>query len=48
MIHAAQKGFITVEISSGLWESVAAYIKREGIEYLNSFADDFDTTQGIT
>ncbi|QUO46911.1 PIN domain-containing protein [Halorubrum ruber] len=28
--------------------TIAVYMKREGIEYLYSFDDDFDAVQGIT
>lgn len=53
--HAAQKDFtnaVTLFRTYGGLSfgdaTIAAYMEREGIEYLYSFDDDFDTIQGIT
>jgi predicted nucleic acid-binding protein len=55
VLHAAQKDFTTAVDRFQTHESlsfgdatIAAYMEREGIEYLYSFDDDFDTVQGIT
>ncbi|ELZ36077.1 hypothetical protein C471_14747 [Halorubrum saccharovorum DSM 1137] len=55
VLHAAQKDFTNAvnlfQIYEGLSfgdATIAAYMDREGIEYLYSFDDDFDTIQGIT
>ena len=55
VLHAAQKDFPSAvdlfQIYEGLSfgdATIAAYIQREGIEYLYSFDDDFDTLDGVT
>jgi predicted nucleic acid-binding protein len=55
VLHAAQKDFRRAvelfETYEGLsfgGATVAAYMTREGIEYLYAFDDDFDTLDGIT
>ncbi|MGQ3331046.1 type II toxin-antitoxin system VapC family toxin [Halorubrum sp. FL23] len=55
ILHAAQKDFPNAvnlfqtyeELSFGD-ATIAAYMQREGIEYLYSFDDDFDTLDRIT
>lgn len=53
--HAAQKDFTRAvelfETYDGLSfgdASIAAYMQREGIDYLYSFDDDFDAVEGVT
>jgi predicted nucleic acid-binding protein len=55
VLHAAQKDFPSAvdlfQTYDGLSfgdATIAAYMQREGIEYLYSFDDDFDTLDGIT
>lgn len=55
VLHAAQKDFTSAlslfQTYDGLSfgdATIAAYMKREGIEYLYSFDDDFDTVADIT
>ena len=55
VLHAAQKDFSSAlnlfETYDGLSfgdATIAAYMQREGIEYLYSFDDDFDSLDGIT
>lgn len=55
IVQAARKDFGTAleyfEIHDGLSfgdATIAAYMQREGIEYLYSFDDDFDVIDGIT
>jgi len=55
VLHAAQKDFTSAlslfQTYQGLSfgdATIAAYMEREGIEYLYSFDDDFDTVEGIT
>jgi predicted nucleic acid-binding protein len=55
VLHAAQKDFTNAvelfETYEGLSfgdATIAAYMQREGIEYLYSFDDDFDTLDDIT
>lgn len=55
LLHAAQKDFTNAVTLFQTYEglsfgdaTIAAYMEREGIEYLYSFDDDFDTIQGIT
>ena len=55
LLHAAQKDFTTAVTLFQMYEglsfgdaTIAAYMEREGIEYLYSFDDDFDTIQSIT
>lgn len=55
LIHAAQKDFSRAidlyETYEGLAfgdATIAAYMEREGIEYLYSFDDDFDTLGWVT
>ena len=54
VLHAAQKDFPSAvdlfQTYDGLAfgdATIAAYMQREGIEYLYSFDDDFDTLDGI-
>ena len=55
VLHAAQKDFAKAvnlfQTYAGLSfgdATIVAYMQREGIEYLYSFDDDFDTIHGIT
>lgn len=55
VLHAAQKDFTNAltlfQTYDGLSfgdATIVAYMEREGIEYLYSFDDDFDTLDGIT
>ena len=55
VLHAAQKDFTSAlslfQTDEGLSfgdATIAAYMQREGIEYLYSFDEDFDTVAGIT
>jgi len=55
VLHAAQKDFTSALSLFQTYEglsfgdaTIAAYMQREGIEYLYSFDDDFDTVEGIT
>jgi predicted nucleic acid-binding protein len=55
LVHSAQKDFHRAvelfETYDGLAfgdATIAAYMEREGIEYLYSFDDDFDALDGIT
>jgi predicted nucleic acid-binding protein len=55
LVHAAQKDFHRAtelfEAHEGLSfgdATIAAYMAREGIEYLYSFDDDFDAVEGVT
>ncbi|TKX82297.1 type II toxin-antitoxin system VapC family toxin [Halorubrum sp. SD626R] len=55
LLHAAQKDFTNAVTLFQTYEglsfgdaTIAAYMEREGIEYLYSFDDDFDTIQSIT
>lgn len=55
LVHSAQKDFHRAvdlfETYEGLAfgdATLAAYMEREGIEYLYSFDDDFDVIEGIT
>ena len=54
ILHAAQKDFTSALTLFQTYDSLsfgdataAAYMKRENIEYLYSFDDDFDTLDGI-
>ena len=55
VLHAAQKDFASAVDLFRTYEglsfgdaTIAAYMQREGIEYLYSFDGDFDTLDGIT
>jgi predicted nucleic acid-binding protein len=55
VLHAAQKDFPSALNLFKTYEglsfgdaTIAAYMQREGIEYLYSFDDDFDRLDGIT
>jgi predicted nucleic acid-binding protein len=55
LVHCAQKDFTNAVELFDTYESlsfgdatIAAYMQREGIEYLYSFDDDFDTLDDIT
>jgi len=55
LVHSAQKDFYRAvelfETYEGLAfgdATIAAYMKREGIEYLYSFDDDFDVIEDVT
>lgn len=55
LVHAAQKDFTSAlslfQTYDGLSfgdATIAAYMQRDGIEYLYSLDDDFDTIEGIT
>jgi predicted nucleic acid-binding protein len=55
VLHAAQKDFASAVDLFQTYEGlsfgdaiIAAYMQREGIEYLYSFDGDFDTLDGIT
>jgi len=55
VVHAAQKDFTSAlslfETYDGLSfgdATIVAYMQRDGIEYLYSFDDDFDTVEDIT
>lgn len=55
ILHAAQKDFTSAVNLFQTYDSlsfgdatIAAYMQREGIEYLYSFDDDFDVIKGVT
>lgn len=55
ILHVAQKDFSSAVELFQTYEglsfgdaTIAAYMQREGVEYLYSFDDDFDTLEGIT
>lgn len=55
VVHAAQKDFPnalslfqTYECLSFGDATIAAYMQREGVDYLYSLDDDFDTVEGLT
>lgn len=55
ILHAAQKDFTSAVTLFQTYEglslgdaTIAAYMQREGIEYLYSFDDDFDVIEDIT
>jgi len=55
ILHTAQKDFSSAVDLFQTYEglsfgdaTIAAYMQREGVEYLYSFDDDFDTLEGIT
>jgi hypothetical protein len=55
ILHAAQKDFTSAVNLFQTYDSlsfgdatIAAYMVREGIEYLYSFDDDFDVIKGVT
>ncbi|WP_324760126.1 type II toxin-antitoxin system VapC family toxin [Haloarcula montana] len=55
IVHAAQKDFVGAIARFRTYDglscgdaTIAAYMQREGIEYLYSFDDDFDRVEGIT
>jgi predicted nucleic acid-binding protein len=55
VLHAAQKDFTSALTLFQTYEglsfgdaTIAAYMEREGIEYLYSFDDDFDAVEGVT
>lgn len=55
IVQAAQKDFLTAVELFQTYEGLAfgdativAYMRREGIEYLYSFDDDFDVVDGLT